>query len=79
MKRCITISSPASVPCSVFLFFFVFAEVRPFLVVKKKTARTVITFQQERIVSEYSRTSTLGTEESGHCKEVAVVERLKKE
>ena len=57
MKRCITISSPASVPCSVFPFFFVFAEVRQFLVVKKKTARTVITFQQERIVSEYSRTS----------------------
>ena len=39
---------------SIFFFSFSFAEVRQFLVVKKKTARTVITFQQERIVSKYS-------------------------
>ena len=39
---------------SLLFFSFSFAEVRQFLVVKKKTARTVITFQQERIVSKYS-------------------------
>ena len=42
---------------SLFFFSFSFAEARQFLVVKKKknkTARTGITFQQERIVSDYS-------------------------
>ena len=39
---------------SIFFFFFSFAEVRQFLVVKKKkTARKFITFQQERIISKY--------------------------
>ena len=41
---------------SLFFFSFSFAEVRQFLVVKK-TARTVITFRQERIVSKCSWTS----------------------
>ena len=41
---------------SLYFFPFFSAEVRQFLVVKKKkkTASTVITFQQERIVSDYS-------------------------
>ena len=39
---------------SLYFFPFFSAEVRQFLVVKKKTARTVITFQQDRIVSKYS-------------------------
>ena len=70
-------SSPASVPCSAFPFFLFFffrwdstiSSSRK----KNKTARTVITFQQERIVSKYSWTSTtatLGTEESGHSRQV---------
>ena len=42
------------------------------------------TFQQERVVSKYSWTSlqltaTLGTEESGHSREVAIAEMLKQQ
>ena len=42
------------------------------------------TFQQEGVASKYSWTSlqltaTLGTEESGHSREVAVADRLKQE
>ena len=54
---------------SIFFFSFSFAEVRQFLVVKKK-ARTLITFQQEGIVSKYSWTSLLWGK-----KKVAIVDR----
>ena len=60
--------------CLVLLFFFFFsfsfAEVRQFLVVKKKKARTLITFQQEGIVSKYSLTSLPWGK-----KKVAIVDR----
>ena len=72
-ERCITISSPASVPCSAFPFFlfFFFRWGSTISSSKKsKTVRTVITLQQERIVSKYSWTSLPWWK-----KKVAIVDR----
>ena len=76
-------SSPASVSCSAFPFFlfFFFRWDSTISSSRKKTKqRGRSLLSNKRIVSKYSWTSTtatLGTEESGHSRQV--VERLKQE
>ena len=73
---------------SLFFFSFSFLEVRQFLVVKKKTKQKKNSEDSHyfptrencfQVQLNVSTTVTLATDESGHCREVTVVERLKQE
>ena len=73
-------SSPASVPCSAFPFFlfFFFRRGSTISSSKKKKNEDAHYFPtRENCFWVQLNLSTLGKEESGHCRQVTVVERLK--
>ena len=79
--------SPASVPCSAFPFFLFFFFRWGSTISRSKKKKTwvgsLLSDKRELFPSTVellsSTTVTLGTEESGHCREVTVVKRLKQE
>ena len=69
-------SSPASVPCSAFRFFLFFFFRWGSTISSSKKKKTK---QRGRALLSNKRELFLSTVFSGHCREVAVVERLKQE